>query len=137
MASRPSHQLAVLVPGLLNSDSTAMTQRDGHARSMTVTTSHNQRDMRAVLINESSTMEVRTAAGSAAVQVSSGRTANQRALVGSRVVAMSPRALARFQSVPDAYRLPEKRTLAARVIGNMVPPLLMQRIAENMLEALA
>jgi DNA (cytosine-5)-methyltransferase 1 len=48
---------------------------------------------------------------------------------------MTPRALARFQSVPDTYILPDKRTLAAKVIGNMVPPLLMQRIAENMMEA--
>ena len=43
------------------------------------------------------------------------------------------RRIARFQSVPDWYELPDKRTLAARVIGNMVPPLVMQRIAEGML----
>lgn len=30
------------------------------------------------------------------------------------------------------YILPDKRTLAAKAIGNMVPPLLMQRIAEQM-----
>jgi site-specific DNA-cytosine methylase len=86
---------------LLNNESTEITLRDGHAPSMTVTTSHNQRDMRAV--------------------------------VGARVVSMTPRALARFQSVPDWYELPDKRTLAARVIGNMVPPLLMQRIGEGFL----
>ena len=33
-----------------------------------------------------------------------------------------------------AYILPDKRALAAKVIGNMVPPLLMQRIAEGMLD---
>lgn len=49
----------------------------------------------------------------------------------ARVVSMTPRALARFQSVPDWYELPDKRTLAAKVIGNMVPPLLMQRIVET------
>ena len=54
-----------------------------------------------------------------------------RAAVGAHVVAMTPRCLARFQSVPDWYALPDKRTLAAKVIGNMVPPLLMQRIAEG------
>lgn len=122
----------------------------------------------AVLINESSTMEIRTAAGSAAVQVSSERNARQRAVLvagllnsesttlttrngvepaftvtashnqkdvrawtTARVVAMTPRCLARFQSLPDTYILPDKRALAARVIGNMVPPLLMQRIAEG------
>ena len=68
------------------------------------------------------------------VQVWHGRRPSQAPLaVSCRVVSMTPRALARFQSVPDTYRLPEKRALAAKIIGNMVPPLLMQRIAENML----
>ena len=92
---------AVLVAGLLNSESTTLTQRDGDEPACTVTTSHNQRDA--------------------------------RSWTGARVVSMTPRCLARFQSVPDDYRLPTKRTLAARVVGNMVPPLLMQRIAEGFL----
>jgi len=103
-ATKMGDNRAVLVPGLLNDESTKMTTRDGDARSVTVTTA--------------------------------SRPSHQLAVLPSRVVSMTPRALARFQSVPDAYRLPDKRTLAARVIGNMVPPLLMQRIAENMLEAL-
>jgi DNA (cytosine-5)-methyltransferase 1 len=49
------------------------------------------------------------------------------------VVAITPRCLARFQSFPDWYELPAKRTLAATGIGNAVPPLLMQRIAEGLL----
>lgn len=48
-----------------------------------------------------------------------------------RVIQMSPRALARFQAFPDAYALPDKAALACRVIGNAVPPLLMQRVGEN------
>lgn len=59
-----------------------------------------------------------------------------KGVLSARVVSMTPRALARFQSVPDSYWLPDKRTLATKVIGNMVPPLMMQRIAENMLEVL-
>lgn len=50
----------------------------------------------------------------------------------SRVVAMTPRALARFQSFPDTYQLPESKTLAAKGIGNAVPPLVMQRIYEGL-----
>lgn len=50
-----------------------------------------------------------------------------------RVVAMTPRALARFQSIPDSYVLPEHRGLACRIIGNGVPPLLAQRVAESLL----
>jgi site-specific DNA-cytosine methylase len=46
-----------------------------------------------------------------------------------RVVSMTPRALARFQSVPDSYILPERRTLAGRIIGNGVPPLEYEKIA--------
>lgn len=99
-SERTARQKAVLVAGLLNSESTTLTQRDGGEPAFTVTTSHNQRDARACPC--------------------------------ARVVQMTTRCLARFQSVPDAYELPAKRELAARVIGNMVPPLLMQRIAEGM-----
>lgn len=50
-----------------------------------------------------------------------------------RVVAMTPRALARFQTFPDTYQLPEKRTLASRVIGNAVPPLLAHKLVESVI----
>jgi site-specific DNA-cytosine methylase len=48
-----------------------------------------------------------------------------------RVVQMTPRALARFQSFPDWYQLPSNNALAVKGIGNAVPPLLMQRIGET------
>ena len=132
--SRPSHQLAVLVPGLLNSESTSITMRDGDARCVTVTTSHNQRDMRAVLISKTAD---KFGDGhrqwSEQAQTIGANEHGSKAMLPTRVVSMTPRALARFQSVPDWYELPDKRTLAARVIGNMVPPLVMQRIAEGLL----
>jgi DNA (cytosine-5)-methyltransferase 1 len=53
-----------------------------------------------------------------------------RALVPHRVVKMTPRALARFQSFPDWYELPEHNALACKIIGNAVPPLLMRRVME-------
>jgi len=49
-----------------------------------------------------------------------------------KVVSMTPRALARFQSVPDTYELPANKKLACTVIGNGVPSLMMQRIAESL-----
>jgi site-specific DNA-cytosine methylase len=52
-------------------------------------------------------------------------------LEGCRVVQLTPRCLARFQSVPDEYALPEKRSLACRVVGNGVPSLLAQRVLES------
>lgn len=121
---------ALLVDGKLGSESTNMTTRNGEAPCFTVTTSHNQRDMRAVLVNESSTFEMRAADGASAAQVASERNLRQKAILPHRVVAITPRCLARFQSFPDSYKLPDKRSLAAKGIGNAVPPLLMKRIAE-------
>ncbi|MEE9365492.1 MAG: DNA cytosine methyltransferase [Dehalococcoidales bacterium] len=49
-----------------------------------------------------------------------------------KVVKMTPRCLARFQSFPDSYVLPRNNALACRVIGNACPPLMMQRIYEGL-----
>ena len=51
-----------------------------------------------------------------------------KASAKGRVVRMTPRALARFQTVPDWYQLPEKTSLACKIIGNGVPCLMMQKI---------
>lgn len=50
-----------------------------------------------------------------------------------RVVKMTPRALARFQSVPDSYLLPSHVGLACCVIGNGVPVLLAQAVIAGLL----
>ncbi len=52
-----------------------------------------------------------------------------------RVVAMTPRALARFQTIPDDFILPKKKTLAGKGIGNGVPCLMYQRIAEAFIKS--
>jgi len=57
--------------------------------------------------------------------------APMRSIMSGRVVRMTLRALSRFQSVPDEYKLPERRRLAGYVIGNMVPPLMYQKISET------
>lgn len=49
-----------------------------------------------------------------------------------RVVKMTPRANARFQTLPDSYILPEQKSLAQKIIGNGVPCLGMQKIAEGL-----
>jgi len=64
---------------------------------------------------------------------SMGQKRPTRAFDGARVVAMTPRALARFQSFPDWYQLPDTKTLSAKIIGNAVPPLVMQRVYEGLL----
>jgi DNA (cytosine-5)-methyltransferase 1 len=48
-----------------------------------------------------------------------------------RVVSMTPRALARFQTVPDWFLLPNNKKSACEIIGNGVPCLMMQRILES------
>ncbi|MCS3610942.1 site-specific DNA-cytosine methylase [Salinibacter ruber] len=54
-----------------------------------------------------------------------------RAVMGRRVVQMTPRALARFQTFPDWYDLPGSKSLACRIIGNAVPPLAMTKWIEH------
>jgi len=56
-----------------------------------------------------------------------------RAAVGGRVVALSPRCGARFQTIPDSYVLSGRNALDWRIIGNAVPPLAMRRICEGLL----
>jgi len=48
-----------------------------------------------------------------------------------RVVSMTSRALARFQTLPDWYELPDKNTLACKGIGNGVPCKLAEAIARS------
>ena len=55
------------------------------------------------------------------------------AMIGTRVVRLSARCLARFQSVPDWYVLPDNKRLASTIVGNGVPCLLTQRIGEAFL----
>lgn len=63
-----------------------------------------------------------------------GSTGSARAwLSAGRVVRMTPRALARFQSLPDSFVLPDKASLACQIIGNAVPSLMMQKIVEPLL----
>ena len=63
--------------------------------------------------------------------VATNAPSNTRAWLDTgRVVAMTPRALARFQSFPDSYELPAIVSLATRIIGNAVAPLFAQRLLE-------
>ncbi len=52
----------------------------------------------------------------------------------AKVIIVSPRGLARFQSIPDSYILPDKIGLATTIIGNSVPPLMMEKVYKQLLE---
>lgn len=71
-----------------------------------------------------------------AVTANGDKQVHRAQLPGGRVVSMIPRALARFQSVPDSYVLPARRATACKIIGNGVPCLLSQALAAQFVEAL-
>jgi len=102
--SKPSHQpKAFLVDGQLNGFGTSITTVNGETRYFTV---------KASMANQ-----VKPKAW----------------LEQGRVVRMTSRALARFQTIPDWYELPEKNVLACKVIGNGVPCKLAQVVIESLL----
>jgi DNA (cytosine-5)-methyltransferase 1 len=49
---------------------------------------------------------------------------------------ISMREAARLQTFPDRYRFPDERTLAARMIGNALPPLFAQKLGRSIMNAL-
>ena len=63
----------------------------------------------------------------------SGSSGGRAWLTTGRVVKMTPRALARFQSIPDWYTLPAKASLACTIIGNAVPSHMMAAIVRPLL----
>lgn len=127
---------AFVVAGMPNNNGASVIVRHGDSPMMTVTAQQNQRQsLRAFLINGSNSGRELTIAEANAPSfvVTSQRVEKdgRRAwLSQGRVVSMTPRALARFQSIPDSYELPADTRLAARVIGNGWPSLMAQRIAE-------
>lgn len=89
-------------------------------------------DMRTMPISKSDEPIFTTTAGS--FDTSHTPDTKPRAWLSSGyVVKMTTRALARFQSIPDSYILPDKVWLACTIIGNSVPPLLYQRVIEAQL----
>jgi DNA-cytosine methyltransferase len=124
---------AFILDGKPNDMGQSVTVPHSNAPMLTVVAQHGGRQaLRAFLANESSTMECREADEPSASQVASTRNVNQRAwLEDGRVVSMTPRALARFQSLPDWYELPASNILACRIIGNGFPCLMAQRVFEQ------
>lgn len=77
------------------------------------------------------TREPTTREGSrpAFTMTANGTCSTHRALFeGGRVVKMNPRALARFQGIPDSYELPDNKSLACRIVGNACCPPLFEQL---------
>lgn len=69
-----------------------------------------------------------------AVTANHGAAKYRAYLAQGRVVKMTPRALARFQTIPDTYVLPDNTRLACTIIGNAVPPRMLRRVIEANLQ---
>lgn len=109
---------------------------DGVDRINTITSSQEKHPLRAFLIENGNSSSARPhLADEPSPTVSIGHQAGlSRAwLSKGRVVSMTPRALARFQSVPDTYILPDNATLACKIIGNGVPCLLSETIIRSLI----
>ena len=109
--------------------------------SFTITANQNQAQLRAFIVDDQGNgtpgpnrgLTIRDAASPVfTISTTQTKRSLRAQLAGGRVVAMTPRCMARFQSFPDWYKLPERNALACRAIGNAVPPLLMQQIAAGL-----
>lgn len=68
------------------------------------------------------------------IRASASKKASKAKLEQGRVVKITARALARFQSVPDWYVLPDNNfSLASRIIGNGVPCKMAQAIVDSVM----
>lgn len=129
MDKRPSRAFIVNTREMHHGEGITVSDHDEPCYTLPATSSGDRH--KAFLVTESATLEAISDEQPAATQVTSHRNANQRAWLDcGRVVKMTPRALARFQSFPDWYALPDKSKLACTIIGNAVPPLLYQRVIE-------
>jgi DNA (cytosine-5)-methyltransferase 1 len=119
-------------------DQRTMPVRDGDEPCFTVTTNKGGNQIKALLLENTGArsdrpLQYRTAdEPSWTVRAMGADSHWHKANVSERgkVLVINPRCLARFQSFPDWYILPDKKAVAGEIIGNAVPPLLAQRIME-------
>ena len=135
-ASNAQHWRAFIVDGQTNDAGACVTVPHSDAPMYTVSASCDRRPARAFLVSGGNSYTPILAGDAPSVKLgaSPSTAAGHRAwLTTGRVVKMTPRALARFQSFPDWYELPAKASLACTIIGNAAPSLLMQQIVEPLL----
>jgi len=122
---------AVLVQGMTSSNGEELVTRDGEAPMWTEGASEYKRAARAILVgdntNTTSGSKIHRDSDEPCLTVRKSTGGNNLKGVTRRVVQMTPRALARFQTFPDWYDLPDSKSLACRIIGNAVPPLAMTK----------
>lgn len=96
-----------------------------HAPADTVTANRNQQYLRAFVMSGGQAQNYKSRANDGSTTKAVIR------LETGRVVKITPRGLARLQSLPDWYQLPSNDTLACKIIGNGFPSELYRVIAES------
>lgn len=139
-ASNSSHWRAFIVDGKPANHAGALQVLDADTPINTVTASQPRHPLRAFLVtnqnaapNASAGPRVYAADEPDGVVIAGSASRTRAWLEQGRVVAMTPRALARFQSMPDWYVLPEKNSLSCKIIGNGVPSKLARVMVESVL----
>lgn len=151
---RPSHTItsqmkglprALLVDGVNSGPLARPNPREAHQPAMAITTTQAPR---AVLVGDQygspnteaeRSLCLRSADQPSMTVMASDKSAKVRAwLEQGRVVSMTPRALARFQTIPDWYDFTGTTvSLACRIIGNAVPPVMARLLIEGMMDAIS
>ncbi len=115
------------------SNASSGSDRWGDQPAQTVTTGG--RTARAFIVDgklstsrDAKTLQITKEGPTGTVTASHSAFRDTRAYTHGRVVKMTPRALARFQSFPDWYELPDNARLATTGIGNAVPPLFAEKL---------
>jgi len=134
-----SQSLLVDSAGYVEANGRLAVMRDANAPANVIVANHARRPMRAFIVDDQGNatpgsergLTIRDAdAPMFTVSATQTKRSIRAWLSQGRVVTMTPRCLARFQSFPDWYALPKSSTLACRGIGNAVPPLVYQRLME-------
>lgn len=136
---------AFVLDGQTNDNGETVTIRDGSEPMYTLSASMDKRPARALLVpgGNASSFSLREASEPARTVGDVDRLGNApRAILvhptdmrtmpmtmaRGRVVKLTPRCLARFQAFPDDYILPSSNSLACTIIGNAVPPTIMEAV---------
>lgn len=110
---------------------------DGSKPSLTVTANHNQRQLRAFLVDGKlnhygQSVTVPDGHEPSFTVTTSHNLRDCKAFSEGKVVKMTPRALARFQGFPNDYALPDNDALACRIIGNACCPPVFEAIYKGL-----
>ena len=117
--------------------------RGGSEPAFTITSSSNMNGIRAVIVDGAHGKKAHMGPHCRArlddepmfsIMASQHKSAVRAILQNGRIVRITPRALARFQTFPDWYELPANKGLMARVVGNAVPPLLAEKLLRQLME---